>query len=163
TTQGKTISDILQLWPLDYNQEITTKTALDRGPNACFELAKALMNARVTKTRLLHVHRKDPIDCAISGFVKSLRWENPGYNWSVLEIEADLNSPAELVPRLMAELTSDFLDPEVRIDANGRWLPVLRLLAKEDRQISFAKFRDNGVYLITGGTGVLGYQLAEYL
>ncbi|MDK3158299.1 SDR family NAD(P)-dependent oxidoreductase [Kamptonema cortianum] len=67
----------------------------------------------------------------------------------------------EAIAQLVAEVTSNSRDPVVAYRGSHRWLPSyepVRLTATTPQRL-----RHQGVYLITGGLGGIGFALAEYL
>ncbi len=63
----------------------------------------------------------------------------------------------------LAELHSSLTDEVVAYRAGHRWLPVFDPIPLKKATHKSVPLRENGIYLITGGLGGLGHQLAEYL
>jgi NAD(P)-dependent dehydrogenase (short-subunit alcohol dehydrogenase family)/acyl carrier protein len=72
----------------------------------------------------------------------------------------DISNAADL---LLAELNSDANDMVVAYRGNHRWVRTFEPLPLESSQKAEARLRSGGVYLITGGLGGVGLELALYL
>jgi len=75
------------------------------------------------------------------------------------------NSPqlGTLADRLIAELVNPSPDPIIAYRGNHRWAQHYEPLPLTESANTVRSFRQNGVYLITGGLGGIGLILAEYL
>ncbi len=67
-----------------------------------------------------------------------------------------------LIENLIAELTAPLQDSIIAYRGNYRWIEHYEKLPLEKRE-NPTRLRQEGVYLITGGTGGIGLVLAEYL
>lgn len=68
----------------------------------------------------------------------------------------------KLIDNLIAELTTPLQDSIIAYRGNYRWIEHYEELPLEKRE-NPSRLRQEGVYLITGGTGGIGLVLAEYL
>jgi len=117
-----------------------------------------------------------PLSAAMSGFFKTLTLENPRYLAKVVEIQSAPGTDGELPlaakARLIRDemLDGDWTAQEIRYrrDAGGdqpyaRSARSLAPDARPEESSATTPLRQNGVYLITGGLGGLGFVFAEYL
>ncbi len=68
----------------------------------------------------------------------------------------------KLIDNLIAEFTTPLQDSIIAYRGNYRWIELYEELPLEKREKP-SRLRQEGVYLITGGTGGIGLVLAEYL
>ena len=109
-----------------------------------------------------------PGHAALSGFLKSLCQEQPGFTALHLAIEASPADAAAIVSREIARASFGRIE-EIRHappDATGRRERLMRRLARRappSDLVAQSRLRHGGVYLIAGGLGGLGLLFAEYL
>ncbi|MCP4133214.1 MAG: SDR family NAD(P)-dependent oxidoreductase, partial [bacterium] len=168
---------ILHLWA--GNSFVESKNALkeqlNTGLYSLFYLSKILWKKKSKNTiRLVYCYprsldKPQPQFEAVSGFVKSLRLENPRLLYKTLEIISEageqyrMDSPA-LLDRILAEFDpAADNDVETRYDGDIRFVKQLTEYNPDDEVPENETLRENGVYLLTGGTGGLGLVFAEYL
>ena len=68
-----------------------------------------------------------------------------------------------LLKQLMAELTAELSDPMTAYRGQTRWVKSFEAIRLEKPAGPPPRLRERGVYLITGGWGQIGLELAEYL
>jgi polyketide synthase PksL len=145
---------------------------LERGPAALLYLTQAFMKHKVTdRLTLLYVYRYqneiEPHHCAISGFAKTVRWENPQFTYKTVGFDRPHPTPWEwdtLIEPLMRELKSgDDSETEIRYANRERWVKQLREIRFSPAALNRLPLKNQGVYLITGGAGGLGLIFAAYL
>ncbi|HEU4506953.1 MAG TPA: SDR family NAD(P)-dependent oxidoreductase [Pyrinomonadaceae bacterium] len=68
-----------------------------------------------------------------------------------------------LAGQILAELSAPRVEPIVAYRDNRRWLQRYETVALHEARNRQAVLRDGGVYLITGGVGGLGLEVADYL
>ncbi|GAX59134.1 polyketide synthase of type I [Candidatus Scalindua japonica] len=170
---------ILHVW--NYLQEINAliqrgdfEKCLKRGIYSIFYLSKAIMrfqsNEKIKLLYLFHNSKKviSPQDVAVAGLARSIKLENPVYDYKTVELDRG-ELDAGVLRIAMKELlsTSNKDQTEIRYEGNRRF--VRRVVALDigkgrsyngEMQVSL---KQNGVYLITGGTGGLGLIFARYL
>jgi acyl transferase domain-containing protein/acyl carrier protein/phospholipid N-methyltransferase len=106
-----------------------------------------------------------PEKATVLGAVKVIAQEYP--NISCRSIDVVIPSKGswqeeQLTNRLLTELTSHNLDPVIAYRSNNRWVQTFEpVRLKEVKETT--PFREEGVYLITGGLGNVGLVIAEYL
>lgn len=137
---------------------------LQSGVNSLLLLAQALVKTRHIKPiRLLYVYQgalslASSLNSAVSGFAKTLRIEHPNLLCKTLGVNFD---NAHLPTILASELDSNDSD-EVCYRQEQRYIKQYREVSVKPPS-EHSPFRTGGVYLITGGTGKLGFRLAEHL
>lgn len=154
---------ILTLWPLDQEQPFAS----------AYNLARMLQEADVQPaTRLgivtrhsagLNAERVNPHQAALLGVVRSAPREIPGLTSSLVDIPADAE---RLVDDLLAEVASSGSDDQVALRLDGQRFARKRITAPasgiEDGALP-KRLRKGGTYLITGGTGGIGRNMALWL
>ena len=141
---------------------------LDRGPFAFLLLCQGLIAHKPREqVRLLYLYAGEQAhNAAISGFVKSLRLENPAWSCKVVQTEPDQDGE-QLLDRVLAELRADAQEHgTVRYAGAVRQVRLPARLTGGDLRTGGAvpvSFKHNGVYLITGGAGGLGLIFAQFL
>ena len=107
-----------------------------------------------------------PAKAALVGAVKVIPQEYANIDCSCIDIvlsEKGNGNNQRLVDQLMLELSQEKPDKIAAFRGNYYWLPTfepIRLEKKEERQI---RLKEKGVYLITGGLGGIGFELANHL
>lgn len=137
---------------------------MDRGLLILFELNQALMQMKIKgEIRILHVFQRPEssqfyaLQKMALGFSKTLRQENPKYRCKVLSLEKlDLTI-------LRDELLNDDEVDFIRYHKGERQTESWHSVSKSFSENSKIHIRKQGVYLITGGLGGLGFIVAQYL
>jgi polyketide synthase PksL len=155
---------------------------LNQGIFTLFYLCRALMKEKhQTPLKIMSVfssqgEASDPLGAAIGGFFKTLTLENPRYLAKVVDIQSGLES-GEISLAGKADLIwdeaydNDWATKEIRyrcrLDKNkqsyDRYIEQLEPYTPVEKDTSALPLRQNGVYLITGGLGGLGFIFGEYL
>nr|WP_314464369.1 SDR family NAD(P)-dependent oxidoreductase [uncultured Clostridium sp.] len=109
--------------------------------------------------RLFHVYfNTNPIYAAIGGFIKTVNHETSKLNCKAIEIRGEQESYTDL---LWNELLAEDGKIELSYRDGKRFCKQYsKITEKSDKPILL---KVNGVYLITGGMGGLGFLLAKYL
>lgn len=141
---------------------------LDRGIYSLFYLSQALMsNKSKPEVRLAYVYttrEKDitPQYSAVGAFIKTVILENPKFLWKAVAIDEE-----GLDYRTLPKILMDELDAPAQEDIELYWKQNTRYAKRlEDYNGTRAEvlsIKQDGVYLITGGLGGLGYLFALYL
>ncbi|MBP7190317.1 MAG: SDR family NAD(P)-dependent oxidoreductase [Rickettsiaceae bacterium] len=101
----------------------------------------------------------------LTGFAKSLHQEHPQYQMQIVGFD-DSIAPESQLEAFIAELEQG-LDFHVRYVKGERlverYLPLISKEESKDLSTSLISLRQEGIYLITGGLGGLGFIFAEYL
>lgn len=142
---------------------------LKNGIYSLGKLAKAMMeHDGVEWPELLYVFSRtdaaiQPVYAAMSGFCKTLVWENPKFSCKCVEI-SDLPETSFLVEMIGNELSEHKWGmQEIRYSGGTRWRKTIESVDLENQLSHAADFRSDGVYLITGGVGGLGWIFARHL
>ncbi|MGV9878592.1 SDR family NAD(P)-dependent oxidoreductase [Streptomyces sp. NPDC003006] len=173
--------DVVHLWgltttPVAYGREGASheaQAALDgafaRGLHSLRSLVLALDTVRLTgRTRCAYVlsesrHGPRPDQEAVAGFALSVTGVLPRFELSTVVCADGLADGPTLPGLLAAELAQGgrSAGTEVRHSAAGRQIRVLR---RTDRTADRATpLKRHGTYLLTGGTGGIGLELARHL
>jgi polyketide synthase PksN len=161
----------------DRNEE-DIKSQLDHGIYSLFHLSRVLMNQNVgnkNKFEILYIypgHEDGPLPqyAALSGFAKTIRWENSNFIYKTVEIRNSSGSQV-LDASLMAEVILKELQAgmdegkgiEVSYRNEHRWEKVWKAFDPGREVEELEPLKEKGVYLITGGMGGLGMIFARYL
>lgn len=132
-----------------------------------FRLTKALITNGFEKKSLafktitnnsysINQEKISPLSASLLGFCKSLAKEC--FNWKVTCIDIDLEEKANVKDIIEEPFSSN--GSEVIFRKNRRYI---RSLIKTNLPKTKLSFKKNGVYLIIGGTGGVGYLLSIYL
>jgi polyketide synthase PksN len=174
---GVILHDCLQPCDLESPEQVTL--SLRHGVLALFHLCKNLMRETLARDlRIVSIYSGladaiDPLGFAMSGFLKTLALENPGWLVKTVEIPGGAGlSPMEktdLIWDEMAEQEATAKEVRYRSEAGGGLQSQVRYVSEwtrqtnEERILAELPLRQNGVYLITGGLGGLGLIFAEHL
>ncbi|MES2824532.1 MAG: SDR family NAD(P)-dependent oxidoreductase [Pseudomonadota bacterium] len=182
--QGKLPQQIIHHCLASANGEKFDKLSdqLNRGVYTLFNLCKALMNQKhQVPLKILSVCTNNtsstaPQYAALGAFFKTLSLENPIYLAKVLEIQ-NVPGISELSIAEQASLMlNEFQDkhwntteiryqPKVQNETSSwtRYVKELVAYNPAERQMAELPLKQNGVYIITGGLGGLGFIFSEYL
>jgi len=80
-----------------------------------------------------------------------------------ISLEPVNSGDENLVDQLLAELASKPSELVIAYRGRHRWVQTFEPVRLEDKHECPARFRDRGVYLITGGLGGIGFVFAEHL
>lgn len=142
---------------------------LDMGIYGLSNLTQALMEQKsAEKIRVLYVYESSgagkPHQGAVSGFAKTLRRENHRFLYKVLDLRREQPGlPEELARIILAELEAGDDGVEIRYEQGVRYAKHLAEMRMETENHRSLPIKKQGVYLITGGAGGLGFIFATYL
>jgi len=178
---GKTVRRIILTW---MESTLSTIDFLQRGVSSLLALAKAIGSGGMFDTLDLWVLTRgmQKIESTDSGHamkasilgpccVVSQEYPNivcrsmdidftPPLNASINSIKPKTGVPLNLI---ISELMSPGSDRVVAYRGKNRWIPCFEPIKIEKPQDKQIDLRPNGVYLITGGMGFIGFTIAEYL
>ncbi|MEE1281188.1 MAG: SDR family NAD(P)-dependent oxidoreductase [Acutalibacteraceae bacterium] len=98
---------------------------------------------------------------AVNGLLKSLMLEYPNILTKTIDISQESENEKELVEIVANEIKVGCIDSDIRYAQGTRQTrKLVKVVPKED---STVQFRENGVYLITGGLGSVGKELSKHL
>jgi polyketide synthase PksL len=155
---------------------------LNHGVYTLFYLCRALMKLKTQMPLKImsvfssHGETSAPLGAAISGFFKTLTLENPRYLAKAVDIQSGPEngeiSLAEKAGLICDEVCdNDWAVKEIRYrcrldedkQRHARYVGELAPYTPTENDPSALPLRQNGVYLITGGLGGLGFIFGEYL
>lgn len=142
-------------------------TLLDQGIFSVFLLTQALLKEKSSKEiNLLYCYQDNhvtPWNAMVSGFVKTIIQENPHYKFHLLALP-NVIAHEELSNILCKEFACQFTRENstmISYASNQRCVQVARQLPiNSSHEYSL---KENGVYLITGGLGGIGFIIAKFL
>lgn len=147
---------------------------LGRGFNTIFNLSQALTRYRLGKKiniEILYLFGAGeqgalPQDAAVKGFIRALSFENAGFKCKSIELErGSRQHPTAVAPEgrmILNELQAGAGEGlEVRYTAGQRQVKAWK--AFDLKADGVTSFKEKGVYLITGGMGGLGMNVARHL
>ncbi|GAX59142.1 beta-ketoacyl synthase [Candidatus Scalindua japonica] len=155
------------------NEEL--EDSLKRGVYSVFNISRVLMNLEIKKSvRLLYLFHEtkekvQPQDVAVGGFARSIRLENPNFDYKTIQVKAD-NAHSVALFWAVRELQSDENNDHVEILYRDKERYVRRVtepvqeksVDKDNAAPDSVPLKENGVYLITGGAGGLGLIFSRY-
>lgn len=171
--QGMLPKSILNFWPIYNKQDIkleNNEAFLKLGIFATFQTLKAISDLKVKSILKYMValnsqnNITNPFFEAINGFAGSLNISMPKLIFSTFEAafdDADLQGTLEALIHELANY-KHHVPYAIKLEQNKRYV---RNIIKADFSINSKKvmLRNQGIYLITGGTGGLGLIFARYL
>jgi acyl transferase domain-containing protein len=173
------VATVLHAWSLDAaDSDPNEADALQQGYFSILALVQALedvhgadggnrkFSVRVLANRIADITGEEtlrPIKATILGLCKVIGQEYPHITSQVIDAQFPSDEKAESVLRrhIVAEILRS---PESFLTAyrgGHRWVRTYDTKRKEG--VSYQRFRENGVYLITGGLGGVGLAIAKYL
>lgn len=166
--------NIIYHWgrPSDSLQEVGLKIKLDRGLRSIMNLTQAILevNPKAVITLLFTYEGSDkepqPLYAALTGFNRSLRLENPKFNYKTVELRPNpQHNVSELVHFLLNEWgVVDEAAVDIRFDCGHRYVKRLALTALDLSETdASSRPKPEEVCLITGGMGALGLLFAKHL
>ncbi|MWV45523.1 amino acid adenylation domain-containing protein [Paenibacillus sp. HJL G12] len=158
-------NQVIHMWSHN-SSSYELDAVMDKGIYSLFYLTKSLAEeAPNEKVKLLLIYNEEDniasaLSEAISGFAKTVRLENPKLVYKVIRLQSDAIRP-ELIAA--AEFETEDGD-EIRYTEEGRFVKRLKEGTPEQETADKPMpFRNNGVYIITGGMGGIGLVLAKHL
>jgi acyl transferase domain-containing protein/acyl carrier protein len=107
-----------------------------------------------------------PEKSTLLAFCKVASQENPNISCHSIDIfppAPESGDEARLIDKLITEIKEDSPEAPVAYRGNRRWVQNFEPLSLERGARAVRQLRVNGVYMITGGLGSVGLQIAEYL
>ena len=128
----------------------------------CFTTIQQLLQQNKNQKTLLQVvlkiEQEQSIFAGLSGMLKTMELENPLFKGQILLVKSK-QEVTQLATRIMQEINSE-IDSIVRLDQNERQVISWKELPLKSEN-NLSEFKDEGVYLITGGLGGLGLIFVE--
>ena len=136
---------------------------LERSVGSVYQLSRALLQHKQSQpVEVQYVYRNQegvtsPVYAGLSGFARTVRLEAPHYRYKVIELG---QASAEAADQLLSEWGQQD-EVHIRYSADGR--AIRKLIEQTPAPINSVPWRTGGVYLIIGGLGGIGQQLAAHL
>lgn len=157
TQQPAKISHIVYLASSEYVDNTTDIRAL-------FNLTRILLSQRYRKIELLYlVENASPYQLMMSGFAKAIQLENPDYCYRLVNLPPKLNSQDKFNIIIKELQIEDKIAGEIRYENGIRYNKSLEAITPAQLTSGSLLLKRDGVYLITGGLGGLGFIFAQYL
>ncbi|PKM94865.1 MAG: hypothetical protein CVU84_08035 [Firmicutes bacterium HGW-Firmicutes-1] len=155
----------------DYNKQLTYE--LETSVYSMFNLCRSLIEEKPKdKVKIIYAFHNDskkanPHYQGISGFLKTVALENSKIGFKTIELET--KNCEEITNIFISE--AEVNDLEVKYRDGKRWRKSIKELKDIDELTvgnhktleSSTSLKDNGVYIITGGTGGLGLIFAKHI
>lgn len=171
------VGGIIHLWHYDqYTGEITNtetlETAQKTGIYSLLFLLQTFSNQNENyPVRLLYIannsqslNPKEPIayqKATVPGLLKTIPQENP--HWQTRHLDLPQESLEVNSNQILEELTIDAKDSEVAYRDGERWVSGLEKIDLPSKPLQPLPFKTGGIYLISGGLGGIGVEIAKYL
>jgi len=170
TSQGMTFPNVVHLWSLSSAGLGFDKTQ-DLGLSSLILLTQVLSEQALTTQLVIvtdsvyEVIGSEPLhpeQSTILGACKVIPQETPGIACRSIDFVLPQEQSGELVEQLLNELNEDAPDRVVAYRGRHRWVQDFEPVRVE-KEAGKSKLREGGVYLITGGLGLVGRALAQDL
>jgi acyl-CoA synthetase (AMP-forming)/AMP-acid ligase II/NAD(P)-dependent dehydrogenase (short-subunit alcohol dehydrogenase family)/acyl carrier protein len=170
------LTDILHLWTYDEARgEISSLEELEQtqeyGLYSLLFLVQAIVqetNQAPIRLRVVSSQAQAVIDneaiayakSTILGLIKTISQENP---W-IQSTHIDLTLASQTNPNnVLTELNNNFHDQEIAYREGHRWISRLEKINFPKQAKQELPFKQQGTYLLTGGLGGIGVEIAKYL
>ncbi|MBD2690472.1 type I polyketide synthase [Anabaena catenula] len=172
--EGKIPSTIIHLWSLTQSQTLSWETTQNLGFYSLVYLAQAIGQQQISDKIQFFVianHLHDitgkeelyPEKTTILGACKVISQEYQNIIFRLVDIVIPISAREDCIEQLLAELKAESQDSIIAYRNDYRWLQTFEPISLEPATTEKIRFRQNGVYLITGGMGGMGFTFAEYL
>ncbi|WP_276750643.1 type I polyketide synthase [Chlorogloeopsis fritschii] len=176
--QQQQIQEIIHLWtattPPDTHNLLNLEQGLNQGLKSLFSLTQALVAQQYLpkglRLRLITANSQAPSlvsapeRAATWGLLKTIALEIPQLQTQAIEIQLDTQTNLhQLVEQLHQEITSPISQTQIAYNQGQRWHKVLKPIPNSALTTSSWQVQPQGVYLITGGLGGIGLEVATWL
>jgi acyl transferase domain-containing protein/enoyl-CoA hydratase/carnithine racemase/acyl carrier protein len=124
----------------------------------CFDRIQAILKTKPQGKVLVQIVGDEPLLAGLSGLLKTAALENPQFFGQIILVSPVMT--AEERARVVHEEQARGVDPVVRYEGGVREILRWQEVGGEQDAATVA-FKDDGVYLITGGLGALGLLFAR--
>ncbi|PKM51733.1 MAG: hypothetical protein CVV02_05580 [Firmicutes bacterium HGW-Firmicutes-7] len=162
---------IIHNWSKDKydSNEKAVKLQLNKGVYSLFNLTTEIMKGKVKdKIKILYRYTYDdeaaePSYAGVSAFAKTVKIENPQIEIKTVGMLAaqDEGRVEDLLFELQEQINLKNID--IRYDETDRYIRSIRKITEQDLNYHSSKLKENGVYIISGGTGGLGLIFAQHI
>jgi acyl transferase domain-containing protein/thioesterase domain-containing protein/acyl carrier protein len=171
---GKIPSTILHLWSvISPGTPAQSERTIELSFSSPLFIAQALGSADISGVEIAFVSNSmqpvsdevvhDPVRALLLGPARVIPRELPGIACRAIDLDLAAGSMEECAAQLLAEMRSEAQDAVVAYRQASRLVETLVPLELTDTAPPAHGLEQNGVYVITGGTGGLGLELAHYL
>lgn len=176
--EGRLPTRILFAWPAaaPLDSSIARQTAADAAMRSLLHLFRAFCHDDATTIRSLHALTRgsqavdgkascpSPEQAAVWGWLRCAALEHPNIAMQCVDLPVDDAAlGSELWKSLLRELGRKSPAPEVSLVPGARRAAQLAALENDERLPTDAALRQEGVYLVTGGLGGIGWALVGRL
>ena len=110
--------------------------------------------------------RLSPAKATLLGLIKVIPLEYPNIRCCSIDVllaETDSWQEEKLLESLLTELSADISDEVIAYRGAHRWVRALEPIRLDEAFDGTPRLKQGGVYLITGGLGAIGLEIASYL
>ncbi|HYW19655.1 MAG TPA: SDR family NAD(P)-dependent oxidoreductase [Nodularia sp. (in: cyanobacteria)] len=172
--KGKTPNTIIHLWSVTQSQTLSWETTQNLGFYSLVYLTQAIGLQQISEeiqlfiiaNNLYEITRNEelsPEKTTILGACKVIPQEYQNLSCRLVDIELPTSITENFIKQLLAELSAESEDSIIAYRNDYRWVQTFEPISLEPANEDKIRFRQNGVYLITGGMGGMGFTFAEYL
>jgi NAD(P)-dependent dehydrogenase (short-subunit alcohol dehydrogenase family) len=104
-----------------------------------------------------------PEKATVLGPVRVMGQEMPNLSCQHIDVAASSGLGPRTIEQLVAELESSAADSVIAYRGIDRWVQTIEPVVMNGAEDPPIRLRDSGVYLITGGLGAIGLEVANYL
>lgn len=173
-TKEKELSQIIHLFTVQEKQEVTSLNELEesqkRGVFSLFYLYKAIHGSEIEKEIDVVLISKyvnkvtgeeeqiNPENSSMFGLGKAVRKEHPNILCRCIDIDRHTD-----ISQIIAGINSGENFHQIALRKGKRYIEVLTRVDSDTLHDEKTEIRDGGVYLITGGTGGIGIEVASFI
>jgi FkbH-like protein len=151
------ISNIIHLWNIEVHKD-NINYKLHTGIYSIYHISKAIIESKLNHTiKIIYGYGNEPYYEAVNSFLKTVSMENTKITYKTIGFNTEEN--LEIASKVMKELRVE--DKYVMYLNGTRYTK--ELVQAEELQIDNIPLKNNGIYIITGGTGGLGFIFASYI
>ncbi len=166
-------SYIIHLLTADDTENPTSTQELDDamqlGVYSLYNLVRALVSQKLVNTKLILIskfannvtgdeEKIQPHNAAFLGLGKVIEKEYPGIMCKCIDIDNEMTTEDIII-----EIESDDAAQNVSYRKSTRYIEEFRKMDLQKQAVTSTEIHSKGVYVITGGTGGIGLEFAQYL
>ncbi|AQR76918.1 hybrid non-ribosomal peptide synthetase/type I polyketide synthase [Paenibacillus larvae] len=175
---GRFPDRIIHLWSISSSStsQLTVsqlQLAQDAGFYSCMYIAQSIGLLKVTKQIRMAVitsnmqdvtgeEALNPEQATVLGFVKICPLEYANISCQSIDITTNIETP-DLIERILGDISAPQPDLMIAYRGSYRWTPLYKQVQLDNNGLSAERLKENGVYLITGGMGGIGFAMAQHL
>lgn len=175
---GKIPERIIHLWSISSRgtSPLTLshlESAQDTGFYSCMYIAQSIGLLKITKQIRMAVvtsnmqditgeEKLHPEQATVLGFVKICPLEYPNISCQSIDVSNHIET-SDLVERILGDISLAKPDLMIAYRGSYRWTPLYKPVQLENNGLTAGRFKEDGVYLITGGLGGIGFAMVQHL